>query len=103
MNMKSLLPLAACSLLLANTVLAGEGNMGDNEYACQVQTPDHGLGLVMIQADTMKIAREIAAQAPAITMDGKSAPTQHILECINVPGERFSNEEFWLFYLNLPR
>lgn len=96
--------LALCaSFALGNSAVAGEGNMGDHHWVCQVTTPSTVFGFVTVWADTREIARDIASRAKAYTVNETVEPTQNIIECVQLGKETLRDENFWKFYLQTPR
>lgn len=103
MKIKQQLLVVLSTLALSTGVSAGEGNMGDHQWACQVTTSSGIFGLVQVWADTRDIASDVATRAQAVTMRDTREPVQNIIECIKVGGERFKDENFWTFYQRHPR
>lgn len=91
------------SAWLGNGAVAGEGNMGDHRWLCQVTTPSTVFGFVNVWADTREIARDIASRAKAFTVNETYEPVQNIIECVQLGKETLRDEKFWKFYLETPR
>ena len=92
----------AVALAMALACAAPQAALPEGEYACQVQTRGAAMGLVLVQADSLPEAEQMAQGAKATTSDGSSAAVDRVIECITLREERFTDSQFQQFFESLP-
>jgi hypothetical protein len=103
MKLKTALYGALFAAAISQSAFAGEGNMGDHQWVCQVTTPSNVFGFVDIWADTREIAQDVAQRAKAYTVNHTWEPAQNVIECVKFGEEMFRDKEFWTFFERTPR
>jgi hypothetical protein len=75
----------------------------NGEFACQVETTEGEMGLVLIQSDTREQARAAARVGTVTTGDGGRAAVAEVVQCITRrTDERFRDADFHMQYLQTP-
>ena len=74
-----------------------------NEYACKVQTMSLLTGVVFVQADDEPSAVMVAARGNATRLDGVKEQVKAVVECIDYPQARFSDDALQAFIDAMPR
>ena len=92
----------ALASLLAALSLASQAELPEGEFACHVVTETGQSGLVLLQTDAKAGAMRAARAATAWEMDGGQGKAISVVECINIPDEKFKDSWFNSFYENFP-
>lgn len=74
----------------------------EKSFACQVQAKNGIQGLVLVQVDDRKMAFETASELQALTLNGKRSATIAVVQCIELPKERFTDSTFQKFFESTP-
>ncbi|TGD74199.1 hypothetical protein E4634_08725 [Mangrovimicrobium sediminis] len=107
-NIKAVIQLGSLALLvgLSSTAGAARAKLEKplHRYACQAITAS-GPGLVVVPADTLREAREVATKLKAFTPSlGQAVPVLSVVECIlEEPGAAFADRHFQKIYETLPQ
>jgi len=79
-------------------------DVGEETFACEVQTKAGVAGLVFIQADSVQEAKAFDLNsAKARAINGQKSEALSIVQCIDSREGRFSDSTFQAFYKSLPR
>ncbi len=102
MQCKKGLQVAGFMVLVWSGAVA-QAAMPAQEFACEVRAEGGRLGMVLVQADDMKLAKHSAVGAVAKTMDGIDSVATAVIECIVSPQGKFRDFQFQQFYESTPR
>ena len=75
-----------------NTAVAWD--MPQNTYACHVTSSTAIPAVVVVQANDMSEAVEVARRNKAMTFDGVPVQTAKVVQCVLQPGEKFWDATF---------
>lgn len=89
--------LAPLALLVASTAFADD-EQGNVHWGCHVKTNSGVDGLVMVDAELERKAKQIALVADAHTVNGTRERAASIVECVKMPGGEFKSETFRKFH-----
>ena len=100
-TLKAGIPLTILAALLSASSSARD--MPEKSFACQVQAKNGIQGLVMVQTDNRKMAFDLASNSTASTLNGKQSAAIAVVQCIELPAERFTDSTFQKFFETTPR
>ena len=86
--------------LVAFSVL--NAKLPSNQYACHVSTIIDVDGIVLIQADNIRRAANVALESKARTVNGKYVKTFQVEQCIVPFKDKFKDKEIQKFFENMP-